>query len=509
MTTVPAGLAAYPDATPTAQLAWTPSKTNWTNYAKDVNPAFLAGVNVSLVGQSDAQKEPAKTMNAWYTTNAEKIKAAGFTGDQLKVSSWAMLVDINFAKTAPKMYSAVQSGALANGLVNDTNGASTAVTGSNGGFCTSTAVTNGGVEFCLTEDATTNSLPGVCGAWDATCKTSAGCKKTECVPTIAAKTDGTSQTAAIATLTDKCVSLTAFAKPAVGDTGDEVGVMIWNKTATKKIPGIRVGRRVVANTNCAQAATPTKLDQGTENSNLTVKDTATTPAYCTGQTNEDFNESWTFTAPTVADWTDITKATGLAGTGTDAQYVASVGRSKVWTAANTAGTILAPASDKLGAGPSWTAAATCDTKKWADAKACNGIDLPWGNNSFTFPDGKGTAAVSGRWFRWLADNVTDKTAQFSVEKTDVLYVVLYEKWGKAPANNDGTSTNVVGKYVSTGTQTFGMADGAAAAGSFVKTAYKCQPVTHNWGIGSYTVAGASTVLIGASALVAGVAATLF
>lgn len=46
-------------------------------------------------------------MNAWYTTNSNAIKGAGFTGDQLKVSSWAMVVDINFAKTAPKMYSAV------------------------------------------------------------------------------------------------------------------------------------------------------------------------------------------------------------------------------------------------------------------------------------------------------------------------------------------------------------------------------------------------------------------
>lgn len=322
------------------------------------------------------------------------------------------------------------------------------------------------------------------------------------------KTDGTTAQTTAAAETDICAALTGFTKPAVGDTGDEVGVMIWNKTATKKIPGIRVGRRVVTNTNCAQVALATKLDLGTE-ATMTVKDTATTPAYCTSQTNEDFNESWTFTAPTVADWTDITKATGLVGTATDAQYVASVGRPKVWTTANTAGTILAPAADKLGAGPAWTAAVTCDTKKWADAKACNGIDLPWGNNSFTFPDGKGTTAVTGRWFRWLADNVTDKTAQFSVEKTDVLYVVLYEKWGKAPANNDGTSANVVGKYVSTGTQSFGMTDGAAAAGAFAKAAYKCQPVTHNWGIGTYTVAGASTVLIGASALVAGVAATLF
>jgi len=58
-----------------------------------------------------------------------------------------------------------------------------------------------------------------------------------------------------ATATDKCGLFTAFTKPAVGDVGDEVGVLIWNKTATKKIPGIRIGRRVTAVTNCVQDTT--------------------------------------------------------------------------------------------------------------------------------------------------------------------------------------------------------------------------------------------------------------
>lgn len=52
---------------------------------------------------------------------------------------------------------------------------------------------------------------------------------------------------------------------------------------------------------------------------------------------------------------------------------------------------------------------TCDTKIWADAEACKGIDEPWAKNSFTFPDGKNTSASGGRFFRWLADNVIDKT----------------------------------------------------------------------------------------------------
>jgi len=77
---------------------------------------------------------------------------------------------------------------------------------------------------------------------DATCATITACKKT----------DGA---ASASPANDKCALYAAFTKPAVGEVGDEVGVLIWNKTATKKIPGIRIGRRVVANTDCVQDAT--------------------------------------------------------------------------------------------------------------------------------------------------------------------------------------------------------------------------------------------------------------
>jgi hypothetical protein len=165
MTKVPTGLAVYPDATLTAALEWTPSKTTWTNYIKDVSPAFFSKVDIAIAGQSDAQKEPAKTMNAWWTTNQQKIKDAGFTGDQLKVSSWAMIVDITFAQTAPKFYSAVQTG--------------TSVEGKNtapfvfGKGCTVNAQAAG--TYCLPEDANSNSLVGVCKAWGAMCTLQAGC----------------------------------------------------------------------------------------------------------------------------------------------------------------------------------------------------------------------------------------------------------------------------------------------------------------------------------------------
>jgi len=85
-------------------------------------------------------------------------------------------------------------------------------------------------------------------------------------------------------------------------------VLIWNKTATKKIPGIRIGRRVLANTNCVQDATWVNATEDLLQTTNTPS--GGTAAACTAQTNEDFVESWTFTAPTVAadGWADVKKA---------------------------------------------------------------------------------------------------------------------------------------------------------------------------------------------------------
>lgn len=185
MTTVPAGLAAYPDVTPTFALSWAPSATNWTNYVKDVTPAFLATVNVAVVGQSDAQKEPAKTMNAWWTTNQQKIKDAGFAGDNLKVSSWAMIVDIEFQKTAPKFYSAVGSGKSVEGKKQVAAAAGppavTAVPATIGTGCTANNIAAG--EFCLPENANTNALFGVCTKFFAMCNSASCAAATDCTAT--------------------------------------------------------------------------------------------------------------------------------------------------------------------------------------------------------------------------------------------------------------------------------------------------------------------------------------
>jgi hypothetical protein len=44
------GLSEYPDVTLNYALSWAPSATNWTNYVKDINPAFLAKVNIAVAG---------------------------------------------------------------------------------------------------------------------------------------------------------------------------------------------------------------------------------------------------------------------------------------------------------------------------------------------------------------------------------------------------------------------------------------------------------------------------
>lgn len=40
---------------------------------------WVESVTVSLVGQADASKEPAKTMNTWYTTNQTAITGQTLT----------------------------------------------------------------------------------------------------------------------------------------------------------------------------------------------------------------------------------------------------------------------------------------------------------------------------------------------------------------------------------------------------------------------------------------------
>jgi hypothetical protein len=80
----------------------------------------------------------------------------------------------------------------------------------------------------------------------------------------------------------------------------------------------------------------------------------------------------------------------------------------------------------------WDEKAACGDK-WETAEGCNGIADPWAKNYQTYPDG--VKASSGQYFRWLADAVEDKEAQFSIEKDDQLYLFLLEKGAEKPLND--------------------------------------------------------------------------
>ena len=62
--------------------------------------------------------------------------------------------------------------------------------------------------------------------------------------------------------------------------------------------------------------------------------------------------------------------------------------------------------------------------------ACNGVTFPWGYNAVTQFAASGVASseIKGavRAWHFLADNATDKTRIWSVEKNDVLNVLFYE-----------------------------------------------------------------------------------
>ena len=50
---------------------WTAANSTFTNQLTN----WIEKVDVTLVGQPDANKEPAKTMNTWATTNASAISS--------------------------------------------------------------------------------------------------------------------------------------------------------------------------------------------------------------------------------------------------------------------------------------------------------------------------------------------------------------------------------------------------------------------------------------------------
>ena len=98
MTTTTAKFGSAPTAyTNEALTTSTSARIEWAGSGTGSN-AFLTGrsVKVYLVGQSDANKEPTKAINAWWAANSAAITTATLQ-KSLQVSSWAIVVDIEWA----------------------------------------------------------------------------------------------------------------------------------------------------------------------------------------------------------------------------------------------------------------------------------------------------------------------------------------------------------------------------------------------------------------------------
>lgn len=127
-----------------------------------------------------------------------------------------------------------------------------------------------------------------------------------------------------------------------------------------------------------------------------------------------------------------------------------------------------------------TTVQTCDTAKWASATACKGLVGIWGANTATWATS--TVAGSHRYFHWLADAATSKSNIFSIEDKEVLNLAVAEIYAIA---YDANGTNKCAAAPA-GTTQYGVATATYAKGS-----------------------GATSTILGASALVAGLIASLF
>jgi hypothetical protein len=124
----------------------------------------------------------------------------------------------------------------------------------------------------------------------------------------------------------------------------------------------------------------------------------------------------------------------------------------------------------------------CDETKWASATACKGFGGVWGTNSNTWA--VGTTAGTHRYYHWLADAATSFGDILSIEDKAVVNVLLVENhadvYDATPANKCSTTAPNGQTYHATGTATY-------TKGSN----------------------GATSTILGASALIAGVLASLF
>lgn len=121
---------------------------------------------------------------------------------------------------------------------------------------------------------------------------------------------------------------------------------------------------------------------------------------------------------------------------------------------------------------------TCDTTKWASSTACDGVTR-WGLGTTTEWTST-TALGSKRAWLWLADaNPTTKSAVFGIEKDDVINFTFYQ----------GVAYKVA-------------AAGNCALDNGTINAQRSATRFNYWGVATFTHAGASATLLGASAVMA-------
>jgi hypothetical protein len=135
-------------------------------------------------------------------------------------------------------------------------------------------------------------------------------------------------------------------------------------------------------------------------------------------------------------------------------------------------------------GFTFTSKNTCDTKKWASATACFGFEGKWGKNANTFA--VGTTAGTHRYFLWLADAATDKTKIVSIEDKDVINVAVIEAHANVYSTTANQNTLSCSNQGRDGKTEYGVVTGTYTKGK-----------------------GATSTILGASALVAGLIASLF
>lgn len=77
---------------------------------------------------------------------------------------------------------------------------------------------------------------------------------------------------------------------------------------------------------------------------------------------------------------------------------------------------------------------TCDITKWKDATGCNGITKPWAHGNVVQYNSVGPVKGSVRAWHYLGDVGSDITKVWTIEKADVLNILLFEFIDKKKAS---------------------------------------------------------------------------